>query len=356
MATLTEQAAHRTVIKFCVDLGMTPTETKDKLHMTETHKNVSRALVFKWHKRFSEGYEEKDAIKKGRPREITDEIKEKVRSVINEDRRQTVREVAELVNICKSSVHNILTVDLSMRRVCARWVPRLLTENQKDRRVRASQAFLQQYRKKGDEEFLDRIITTDETWLHYYDPEGKRESSVWKTAGTPPPKKAKVSKSAGKHMFMMFMDRHGMILTHAVPDGQTVNAEYYSKVIRRDLAHALQKKRPELAADKEKIIFHQDNAPSHTAEKTEIEIDIQGFQRIIHPPYSPDLAPMDFALFPYLKTELRGQRFFDLTELKKETLRILGELDQSWFINTFDKWIKRHQKCIDRQGEYFEKE
>lgn len=40
----------------------------------------------------------------------------------------------------------------------------------------------------------------------------------------------------------MFMDRHGMILNHAVPAGQTVNAAYYSKVVRRDLMHALRKK------------------------------------------------------------------------------------------------------------------
>ena len=55
--------------------------------------------------------------------------------------------------------------------------------------------------------FLDRIITTDETWLWHFDPETKAQSSVWKTPGTPPPKKAGVNKSGGKHMFVFFMDR-----------------------------------------------------------------------------------------------------------------------------------------------------
>lgn len=120
--------------------------------------------------------------------------------------------------------------------------------------------------------------------------------------------------------------------------------------------HALRKKRPALAQKKENIIYNHDNAPSHTADQTKLEFDLLGFDRISHPPYSPDLAPMDFPLFSYLKAELRGQRFSDLDELMKESLRILAGLDQTWFKNVFDKWIDRHRKCIEHKGEYFEKE
>ena len=83
---------------------------------------------------------------------------------------------------------------------------------------------------RRDRKFLDHVITTDETWLHYFELEGKLESSVWKTPGTLPPKKVKVVKSMGKIMYIMFMVRHGMLLTHAVPTGQTLNSAYYSKV------------------------------------------------------------------------------------------------------------------------------
>lgn len=293
------------MINFCTELGMTPTETHKKLNLTEAHRNVSRALVFKWHKRYTDGYEETKQEKRGRPKEIDDNVMEIINDTIRDDRRRTVREMEEILGIGKPFIHRILSDNLRIQRVCARWVPRLLKEEEKQRRVLCSRKFLRRVR-SGRENFLDRIITTDETWLHYYYPEGKRASSVWKTPGTPPPKKAKVSKSVGKSMFIMFMDRHGMILTHAVPSGQTVNVAYYSKVVRRDLMHALRKKRPILAANKENIIYHQDNAPSHTAEQTKLELDLLGFSRISHPPYSPDLAPMDFALFPYLKAELRG--------------------------------------------------
>ena len=139
-----------------------------------------------------------------------------------------MREVGEKLGLSKTSVHRVLNKDLSMNKVCARWNPRLLTENEKERRVVESREFLP--KNQRDPTFLDRIITVDETWLHYYDPEDKRQSFVWKTAQSPPPKKAKVTKSMGKNMFIVFLDRKGVILCHSLPHGETVNSAYHSKV------------------------------------------------------------------------------------------------------------------------------
>ena len=77
------------------------------------------------------------------------------------------------------------------------------------------------------------------------------------------------------------------------------------QVIRRNLVKSLRKKRPDMADDLENVVLHQDNAPSHTANRTQLEIDLLDFQRVDHPPYSPDLAPLDFAYFPKLKKRLR---------------------------------------------------
>jgi hypothetical protein len=118
--------------------------------------------------------------------------------------------------------HNFLQVH-------ARWVPRLLQDHEKARRVQDSREFLRRVNREGGD-FLGRIITTDETWLWFYDPETKSQSAVWKSSTSPPPKKARVSKSGGKYMFIMFADMHGMILQHAVPKNTTVNAEYFCKV------------------------------------------------------------------------------------------------------------------------------
>ena len=90
-------------------------------------------------------------------------------------------------------------------------------------------AFCSAIQQEG-EDFLSRIVTADETWISLYEPESKEQSTMWKTPGSPSPKKFKVSRSTKKQMFIMFFDIQGVILSHAVPQGQTVTANYYSKV------------------------------------------------------------------------------------------------------------------------------
>ena len=119
---------------------------------------------------------------------------------------------------------------------------------------------------------------------------------------------------------------------------------------------ALRKKRPAMAEDLENLIYHHDNAPSHTAASTDLELALLGFQRISHPPYSPDLAPLEFAYFPALKEHLRGRRFEDKDDIMSAVLSYNRSLSQNWFSGVFTKWVKRQKKCIEHHGRYFEKE
>jgi len=124
-------------------------------------------------------------------------------------------------------------------------------------------------------------------------------------------------------------------------------------VLGRELVHALQKKRPGIPL--ENLILHQDNAPPHTAQVTTLEIGVLGFQTIRHPPYSPDLAPMDFAIFPTIKKQLKGKRFRSLQELRTATSQIVAQYDQQWYIDIFNQWVHRHRRCVECGGGYFEK-
>ena len=85
-----------------------------------------------------------------------------VKSLIEEDRRLTVSDISTKVGVSYGSVHSILRNQLKMSKVHARWVPRLLKNAEKGRRVQDSLSFLRQDERHGDA-FLDRIITTDET-------------------------------------------------------------------------------------------------------------------------------------------------------------------------------------------------
>ena len=237
-----------------------------------------------------------------------------VKDRLDVDRRVTMHELCSELDMAYGTVHWILKDELNMSRVSARWVPHLLKNHEMERRVMDSKAFLRRFEKEGDA-FLNRIITTDETWLFYYDPKTKQQSSQWKWSDSPPPKKAGMSRSMGKHMFIVFFDIKGVILSHAVPKGQSVNSMYYSKVLRHYLMRALARKRPD-GYDRG-FILHQDNAPAIASQEVQTTIKVQLEAEILtHPPYSPDLAPCDFALFPKLKGELKGKHFNDLDELR----------------------------------------
>ena len=126
---------------------------------------------------------------------------------------------------------------------------------------------------------------------------------------------------------------------------------HYQQVLRRDLVHALINKRPGIPL--EHYLLHQDNAPpktnknnNNTAASSQLKIDVLGCGRVQHPPYSPDLAPFDFAVFPEVKSQLNGRRFSTLSELRSITSNIISQYGQDWYRDIFDKWVKRHRQCV----------
>jgi hypothetical protein len=117
----------------------------------------------------------------------TDEVVAKVHDLVRADQRLIIREVAEEQGISSGSCKGILTKDLVMRHVSAKYVPWLLTAKQ-EQHLSVSSDFLK--RAGGDKNFLKNIVTGDETWVCSYDPETKQLSLQWITSSSPWPKKA----------------------------------------------------------------------------------------------------------------------------------------------------------------------
>ena len=119
----------RTNIRFCVLLGHTPTQTHSMLQTAYGTSAVAVETVRKWHRRYREGRQTATADpRSGRPSTSrTADHVEEVGRIIREDRRQSVQDVAVKVGISYGSCYAILTTDLHMRRVCAKWVPKLLS-------------------------------------------------------------------------------------------------------------------------------------------------------------------------------------------------------------------------------------
>ncbi|XP_060562259.1 protein GVQW3-like, partial [Ruditapes philippinarum] len=103
----------RVFIKFCVNLGKTPTETKQLLKQANNGRTVSRPLVFRWHKEFRDGRKStKDKERSGRPSVIDDKLT-LARNALQCDRRITVREVAEVCDVGTATAHKMLTETLA---------------------------------------------------------------------------------------------------------------------------------------------------------------------------------------------------------------------------------------------------
>jgi len=196
----------------------------------------------------------------GQPSTSTnDDHVDRVRAVSHGNHCLTVREVADEVGISIGSCHQIVTEKLQIRHVSAKFMPHLLTEDQKENHVEISQELLANA--NGNENFLKNIITGDETWVYGYDVETKMHLLQWMGKGSPQPKKAQTSRSKIKVLLVVFSDWKGIVHHEFVPCGQMVNKQLYQEDLAR-LRDAVRRKRPELWENQTWMLLH-DNAPAH---------------------------------------------------------------------------------------------
>jgi len=280
----------------------------------------------------------------------TPENVESVPAAINENRRLTVRESEEDVGIPWTIVSKILTEDLGKKRVAAKFVPRLLSREQKEFRAAVAEDLLETA--NNDADFLKKVITGDESWVYGYDPETKAQSSQWKSPESPCPKKVRQSRSNIKVMLTVFFDHEGVVYHEYAPPGQTITKDYYIEVLRR-LRDAVRRKRQQLWASGDWHVHH-DNAPAHSSALVQTFLVKHRITQVCRPPYSPDLAPCDFWLFSKLKLPLIGMRFQTANRIKENATRQLMAIPKKDFSDCFEKRKERWDKCVRSQGEYSE--
>ena len=144
-----------------------------------------------------------DEPRAGRPSTSKmDDSVERVRSLVRSDLRLTLRMINSELNLNRFTAHQILTQDLDMRKVCVKMVPKNLKTEQKANRRDVFLDLLD--RLEREPEFFNHVITGDESWILEYEPETKRQSREWRTAYSPHPKKARMSKSKIKSMLICF--------------------------------------------------------------------------------------------------------------------------------------------------------
>ena len=191
---------------------------------------------------------------------------------------------ASLANKWRTFFNN----ELSMSKVSARWVPRLLTPDQKLTRLVMSETNLARFEADPDC-FVERFFTQDECWVH------------------PLNQRAKGNPYSGSTQLLLFQRRlrwchpqekwwHPYFRMQKALHAKSMQRKYYATLVR-ELRQAIKSKRPGKLT--KGVLLYQDIAPDHKSLVAMSAMHDCGFELIDHPPYSPDLAPSDYFLFPF---------------------------------------------------------
>ncbi len=185
-------------------------------------------------------------------------------------------------------------------------------------------------------------------WLYQYDPEMKQQSCTWVKNGTGPPKKAHTLKAGLKVMLIAFFDKMGMIFTHYVPERQTINAKYYKTVLMKSIRIHISQKQPKYCCSNFKL--HRYDVRFHVVNQVLQFLATKNIEIVLHLPYSRDLVPCDFFLFPSMKNDLKGSCFTSwwIIGAVQAILKLLSNND---FETVFQQWETRSKKCIALGGE-----
>jgi len=142
----------RTVIRYLVAKEKSPHEIFNEVRTVYGEGHMNRTSVYKWCREFKNGcMNVHDDLRSGRPSILTDDIVKKVENAVRDDRRLTLDELSAMFpQLSRSLLHETITETLGFHKLCARWVPKQLTEQHMLNRVQASREFLERYELDGD--------------------------------------------------------------------------------------------------------------------------------------------------------------------------------------------------------------
>ncbi len=212
---ITVRGEQRVTLKFLCRSGASPIECWCKLQEVWGDRTMSKTQFRVWHKRFKDGNDGvSDRPRSGRLRSArTEDNVDMIRGMIEDDGALSITKISSRTGISHPIVHRILRQDLKMTRRCAKFIPRELTEPQKWTCKMICDDNIQFLCSRPDpEDFIQRIITGDETWVSTFEPEGKLATTVWTAKRGPRPKKPRTIQSQTKCMMTLFFDCRGVIL------------------------------------------------------------------------------------------------------------------------------------------------
>ena len=136
-------------------------------------------------------------------------------------------------------------------------------------------------------------------------------------------------------------------------NGKTVTGKFYKDHVLSKVKKYYQKLRPAIGL--RGLCLIHDNASAHKCALVQDFLETEKVVQLPHPPYSPDLSPIDFFLYPLMNKTLSGRRFYSRSALGSAIFQCLQGIPKETNFSAFTEWISRLEKCISAKGEYFER-
>ena len=307
----------------------------------------------RWIREFKDGRKLlTDKPRPGAPKsKVNETLMENIKKQVDNDPNISVREISSDLDVSIGTVHKVLHEELGLRKISARWVPHVLTPEQKKNRVSCARQLLDMFEPNGPKRVSD-VVTGDETWIHFYGIPNKRSNMMRLTKDEPRPVVCKPGFQSRKRLFTIFFNHEGPVAVDVLPEKATMTGRYYRENVLPQVVSALNDRRPVTGTSR--IMILHDNASAHKTGAVTQYLSENRITTLPYPAYSPDLAPCDFWLFPKLKELLAGNKYTRVQDLSKAVNSELRGIPKEEYRAAFDKWRRRLQLCIQRGGEYFE--
>lgn len=337
----------RYVISFLIKKGFKGSQIIKELEEVYGNDSLSKTQVYFWISEIRGGRKDLQNIESpGRP--LQENVSEKILYWLDIEPYASVQRLAHLCGHHPFTIKTRLIEHLGYKKYYLRWVPHMLTSDMKKKRVTYFKQMLEallKFQKEG----YHHIITGDESWFYLrYFHRFIYAQSREKVENIP-----KRLISEPKFMFTIFWNPWCFFIINVLPPSQKFNSEYFINQILKPLGEKLYPNGRKKYS--KKYSLHFDNAKPHTSLKTKNFISNSELSQLPHPPYSPDIAPIDFYLFGKLKTDLKGHNFENEIQLFEYITEYVGNIDHDELMAVFDEWINRLQEVISTGGEYITK-
>jgi histone-lysine N-methyltransferase SETMAR len=328
----------RHILLFLFSSGLKIKDAVDKMQQVYPQEAPSYDTARLWFNQFKTGdYSLEDEERSGRPSELDLAV---LNGVVESDPYLTTRELSATIGVSQMTIVRGLKA-LGKVKKLGRWIPHLLTDYDKDRRV---DICISLSTLKRTTNWIDQIVTGDEKYVLY---SNDFRRAQWVDKDEQPADVAKPELHPKKSMLSVWWGARGLIYHEFLLEGTMITADIYRRQLRELKAAVISK-----YGENEEVYYLVDNARPHIARSVKQELAGYGWTILPHPPYSPDLAPSDYWLFSHLQRHLDGQNFNSKSDLEKAVTSFLTSQKPEFWKKGIHKLPQLWQQVILKMGEY----